>query len=100
MKNGTISCLNCFHAPKNEYKEAFGALRPYCTLTNTILLKDLAAVGRCKFYNKDVANMRICGNCTHFLGGGDWGLSCAKSYSNIVNSVCDACDLFESKYGK
>ena len=49
----------------------------------------------------DVDNIKekdICYNCKHWIGGGDWGLSCRKDYyvasSNGFNK---ACEKFEGK---
>lgn len=44
----------------------------------------------------DVKHMSICYNCQYWLGGGDWGLSCAKNYYHCsTNGFDEACDRFE-----
>ena len=46
--------------------------------------------------DEDVKKMKICYNCKHWIGGGDWGLSCKKNYylcsSNGFNVACDQFD--------
>ena len=38
----------------------------------------------------------ICGECKHFIGGGDWNLCCDLKY-DLTYETSKACDLFESK---
>ena len=54
---------------------------------------------------------KVCGNCIHFLGGGDWNLCCDVKYPTTmeksfgltfhVGHLCYedtlACDMFEEK---
>jgi hypothetical protein len=48
--------------------------------------------------DEDVKNMRICYNCHHWYGGGDWGLSCAKNYYDCSSDgFREACDKFLRK---
>ena len=61
-----------------------------CRLSHMII----APVG-CDMRNKDVGEEKICLNCEHFLGGSDWGLSCAKSYHKLVNALDEACGNFK-----
>ena len=49
---------------------------------------------RCDILNyEELENMHICFNCEHWIGGGDFGLSCSKNYyycsSNGFNSACE-----------
>ena len=45
-----------------------------------------------------VAAADICYNCKHWIGGGDWGLSCRKDYYNTSsNGFNKACEKFERK---
>ena len=43
--------------------------------------------------DENVKNMDICYNCKHWVGGGDFGLSCRKDYyiatSNGFRAVCE-----------
>ena len=48
--------------------------------------------------DEDVKDMPICFNCKHWIGGGDWGLSCSKDYYNTSsNGFGKACEKFERK---
>lgn len=48
--------------------------------------------------DEDVKDMPICFNCKHWIGGGDWGLSCSKDYYNTSSNGFDkACEKFERK---
>ena len=47
--------------------------------------------------NKDLSNEPICYNCKHYLGGGDWGLSCAKHYHVLTEALHEICEDFEKK---
>ena len=45
-----------------------------------------------------VVDADICYNCKHWIGGGDWGLSCRKDYYNTsTNGFNKACEKFERK---
>lgn len=48
--------------------------------------------------DEDVPKLNICYNCKHWIGGGDWGLSCAVDYYNCNNNgFKTACEKFEVK---
>lgn len=48
--------------------------------------------------DEEVENMNICYNCKQWIGGGDWGLGCAKNYYNCsTNGFDEACEQFERK---
>ena len=54
----------------------------------------------CTFITDDeeVESMKICYNCKHWIGGGDWGLSCRKNYYNCSSNGFDkACEQFEER---
>ncbi len=61
-----------------------------CRLTRAILLPF-----GCSLKGKDISGERVCVNCRHFLGGGDWGLSCSKEYHRLVDALDEACEDFE-----
>ena len=45
-----------------------------------------------------VEDLNICFNCQHWIGGGDWGLSCSKNYYNCSSNGFDkACEQFKRK---
>ena len=54
----------------------------------------------CDYIDDDsrVEAMDICYNCKHWIGGGDWGLSCRKDYYNCAtNGFREVCEHFERK---
>ena len=57
-----------------------------CKLTHTVL----AGTG-CQLRHMDISNERLCVNCEHYLGGNDWGLSCAKEYHRLVDPMDYGC---------
>lgn len=63
-----------------RYCEITNGSRKHCTITS----------------DKEVENMNICYNCKHWIGGGDWGLSCRKDYYIAsTNGFDEACEKFE-----
>ena len=43
---------------------------------------------------ENIKRRKVCGNCSHFLGGGDWNLCCNLS-PDLFYSNTPACDKFE-----
>ncbi len=80
-------CSNC-----QQIYEVWGSLVCSCRLTNTVLLP----LG-CSLRDKDISREKICCNCKHYLGGCDWGLSCAKEYHRLVDPLDEACSDFEDR---
>lgn len=80
---------------KNEH--CFRHIKPeiYVAASKIGLPVDVADFSEsCKYYvsNKD----RICRECSHFLGGGDWNLCCDLKY-DLTYETCRACDMFEER---
>ena len=87
------TCENCMYFTGKE--EAWGQTIYQCALTNAIL------TGKpCDLYNIDISKWKICYNCKHFLGGGDWGLACAKHYRYLPEALTKACEDMERKERK
>lgn len=84
---------DCIYADTLEIKSQSGVAQiPYCNLKNrgfTTLPEN------CEYKNKDVSEMKICRNCSNFLGGGDWGLSCKANYYTITQPMNVACEQFD-----
>ena len=81
----------CYFKGETEcaiYKEAY-----MCELTRTIMPNTYA----CPLYNKDISEEKICYNCKHFLGGGDWGLSCGADYYTLTHALDEGCEKFVDK---
>lgn len=87
------TCDSCHHFLGTE--EVFGRTAYRCRLTRTLL------TGKpCELYNKDISRYKLCINCKHFLGGGDWGLACGKHYHRLPEALDKACDDMEWKEGR
>ena len=88
MENGSKTCESCCHFLFTE--KLFGQTAYRCRLTNAFL------TGKpCNLYNKDLDEYDICLNCRYFLGGGDWGLSCAKHYHRLPEALDKSCKDME-----
>ena len=86
------NCKDCLN-----HRDIGGEYPLRCQLTNVLLRQDGSSGKTCNYYNVDVSHMPVCINCKHFLGGGDWGLSCAKDYYTIAEPLDKICDKFERK---
>lgn len=48
--------------------------------------------------DSDVDKMDICYNCKHWIGGGDWNLSCdIHPYMATANGFRKACEMYDRK---
>lgn len=59
-----------------------------CDRTNGICYHGATA---CKRFE---SSKSLCGNCKHFLGGGDWNLCCEIKY-DLVYEDSEVCDRYE-----
>lgn len=81
----SMLCENC------EYNEK-SSIRTYnvCLITHAINPKYC--------YKEDVENNDVCFNCKHWIGGGDFGLSCSKYYHiATANGLRRACEDFDRR---
>ena len=83
----------CMHA------EEFNSLRPdsiVCPIRGNVILNKKFC-DTCDYYDYDFSNHRekICGTCKHYLGYGDWGLSCRKDYYALPTFLTKACEHYE-----
>ena len=87
-------CKNCNYCELEDMKFPDGHKRPihHCKLTNTLRNPNAS----CEYYNKDISDLDMCYNCKHYIGGGDWGLSCRKDYYKLVQFNSKTCEHFES----
>ena len=81
-------CENCSHFKENVVFCNRNCV--VCELTNTIMVNESAQ--SCNLYNKDMSEEDICFNCKHFIGGGDWGLACAKHYHRLPRALDKMCE--------
>lgn len=74
-----------------------------CEITHTILNhKKFKPITGCNNIESDadVEKMNICHNCKHWIGFGDWGLSCrANPYYASSDGFHEACEKYERKDG-
>ncbi len=86
-----MKCSKCryYHvfAPSSSYKYTMCKITHICNPESCDLNSD-----------EDVKDMSICFNCKHWMGMGDWGLSCSKDYYNTSSDgFGKACEKFERK---
>lgn len=89
-KNKELKCKDCRYFI--NLINFCGEIAVNCMLTHTIVL----GTG-CDLKNVDISDEKICFNCKHYLGGNDWGLSCAKEYHKLVDAFDEACKNFEKQ---
>ena len=84
-----MECKNCKYWRKLEDR----FVDNMCNITHMCNTKSCTLPS-----DDDVEQLRICYNCQHWYGMGDWGLSCAKNYYNCSsNGFDEACEQFERR---
>ena len=84
-----MECKNCKYLHK--VNECF--VDSVCDITHIISPVSCSITS-----DEEVETMDICYNCEHWLGWGDFGLSCRKNYYNCSNNGFDkACEQFKRK---
>ena len=86
VKKCKCICEDCCNKDGEYETMMFGKMRSItrCKVFHNTLINALEIKTECGYHNVDVSQMEICLNCEHYLGGGDWGLSCAKEYHRLV----------------
>ena len=80
-----MECRKCGH---------YNSFKRLCKITNICNMQSCTYITD----GDKVEDMDICYNCQHWIGGGDWGLSCTKNYYNCSYNGFDiACEQFERK---
>lgn len=65
-----------------------------CSITHSVGKKSCDYIAS----DAEVEDMNICYNCKHWIGGGDWGLSCRKNYYIAsTDGFNEVCEQFERK---
>lgn len=97
--NQKSQCSGCINFLGLEYMSFAGKnfWRTKCGIFRNNIF-DYTKVNNCEYHNKDLKKEKICLNCKHYLGMGDFGLSCKKNYYAIPHPTTKACDKFENKY--
>ncbi len=93
------SCETCYHKTGEYMDNIFGHTHvTRCEVYhNRLINSEGISWEGCPYHNKDLSQERICMNCEHFLGGGDWGLACAANYHALPEALSNACDKFQKK---
>lgn len=88
-----MECVNC------KYKVDVGDDDMCCDITHRVLTHPTfgTLITGCNYDEKykDIESARICYNCKHWIGGGDWGLSCKLDYYRCTTDGFDTCERFE-----
>ena len=93
-------CSTCFNRLEEYDDRMFGnavKVTRCKVLTNQLIFRGQVAIVGCDYHNRDMSNEKICLNCEHYLGMGDWGLSCKADYYKIPGPVSEACEKFNRK---
>lgn len=96
----SVDCKKCCHNCSIS-EEKIGSevhLVSRCNVFRNYLLnyEKIKQTG-CEHFNKDYSKEKICMNCTHYLGGGDWGLACSVHYHRLPSPLDQACASFDSR---
>lgn len=66
-----------------------------CIITNIITDNPKFPAIPCSYDVNMIKDMNICFNCEHWIGAGDWGLSCRQHYHATSNGFDEACVDFK-----
>ena len=93
------ACETCCHKTGESTQNVFGITHvTYCEVhRNHLINSEEISWEGCPYHNKDLSQEKICMNCDHYLGGGDWGLACAADYHKLPNALSVACEKFKNK---
>ena len=86
-------CKDCKYSIAENNSNGRGC----CTLTNYVVKTNKEH--NCKCFNKDLSDYDICYNCSHYLGGSDWGLFCShkEKYHHLGKFNDAPCEYYEKK---
>ena len=89
-----MECKKCSYY-RTDTVNHFG--KPY-TRSTCIITNRVNPISCFIASDAEIASMMICYNCKHWIGGGDWGLSCRKNYYlSSTNGFRETCEEFERK---
>ena len=93
------ACETCCHKTGQE-NTVLGnkeMLITHCEVYRNYLIDSIkVSHDGCEYHNKDLSKERICLNCKKFIGGSDWGLSCAQNYHTLTQPLNPACEHFDN----
>lgn len=95
MHPGCETCMHkCGERKTTMFGRTFQAIQ--CKIFhNRIFTSEMVVENGCDYHNRDISQEKICLNCEHYLGGGDWGLACKADYYRLPNSTDKACAKFK-----
>jgi hypothetical protein len=94
--NCETCCHKCGEHTEKMFGQTFQAVE--CRIFhNRIFTSDTVKANGCEYHNKDISQEKICLNCEHYLGGGDWGLACSADYYKLPSATSEACGKFKRK---
>lgn len=99
-KSANPSCNTCCHKCGENQTSMFGKTfqAVKCNIfANRVFTNEMVAEKGCAYHNRDISQDKICLNCEHFLGLGDWGLACKADYYKLPGPTSDACEKFKRK---
>ena len=83
-------CHKCGEHQTTMFGKTFQAVQ--CSIFhNRVFTSEMVKAKGCKFHNRDISQEKICLNCEHYLGGGDWGLACKANYYKLPGPTSEAC---------
>lgn len=90
-----MECKYCHYCKEANIQLKTGMyISNSCDITHTLNKKSCDYI----ISDAEVEDMNICYNCKHWIGGGDWGLSCRKDYYiTSTNGFNEACEQSERK---
>lgn len=86
-----MKCKDCNYYKVNNFDfNGKSYTESTCKITNRVDPKGCSI--------NHIEDLDICYNCKHWIGGGDWGLSCRKDYYIAsTNGFEKACEQFERR---
>lgn len=80
------NCKECPYRAEHSKKETI------CKINSAVNPR------RCPLPDGGIENKKVCYNCSEWIGGGDFGLSCRKHYHiATTNGLRDACEDFSER---
>lgn len=92
------ACETCCHMIDKRKDHLFGKDKVITSCEvyrNYLIDSSKVAHEGCEYHNRDMSEEKICMNCEHYLGGGDWGLACAADYHRLPAPLTEACEKFK-----
>lgn len=96
-KPNCTDCCNCSGCSDEMLGKNLVRIHHCLVYHNHLIDANNVSIKGCEYHNRDMSKERICMNCEHFLGGGDWGLACKDDYYKLPSALTPACDNFKPR---